>query len=253
MKNNINDKIDVLGVQFNNTTIEDAASLIVQSALNKKKTKVYTPNPEIVIEADKDARFMEVLDRAELVIADGIGVVIGSKILGTPLKARVAGYDTIIRVFEKAKHQDIKVFFLGAKPESVELARKNMMKKYIGLNVVGVHDGYFKDDRAVVDEINALSPDIVLVGLGAPKQEKFIDKYANEMNASVFIGCGGSFDVMAGLVKRAPKLFIKLHLEWFYRLIKQPSRFVRMLRLPLFLLKVLAIRIKGKKRYNVSN
>ncbi len=241
-------KTDILGVQFDNTTINGAVKFILSRMEKSQKTRVYTPNPEIVMAALKDHEFMKVLNRGELVLPDGIGVVIASKILKGGIKERVAGFDTTMTLLSEIKDKDYKVFFLGAAPGVAEKAKKNIEKKFKGINIVGVHDGYFKSDDEVIPLINESSADVLLVGLGAPKQEKFIDRNFEGLCAKTFIGCGGSLDVMAGVVKRAPDIYIKLHLEWFYRLVKQPSRFLRTLQLPLFLFKVLARRIKGTNR-----
>ncbi len=238
-------KTDILGVKFNDLNIDEAAKVIINAIEHKEKFRVYTPNPEIVMDAYNNPDFMDLINRAELVLPDGIGVVIASKILNGSIKERASGYDTIIRFFEKARHRKIKVFFLGAAPGVAQKAKERMENKYLGLRVVGVHDGYFKDEEKVIKQINDSGAEIVLVGLGSPKQEKFIDSNYERLNASAFIGCGGSFDVMSGMLKRAPDLFIKLHLEWLYRLLKQPSRFKRTLKLPLFLLKVISKRISG--------
>ncbi len=239
-------KTDILGVRFANKTVDEAAIAIINAIEYRKKFRVYTPNPEIVMDACSNSSFMNLINEAELVLPDGIGIVIASKILNGSIKERASGYDTILKVFEKARHRGIKFFFLGAAPEIAKMAKERMENKYLGLQVVGVHDGYFKDEDEVIKEINNSGADIVLVGLGSPKQEKFIDENYKKINASAFLGCGGSFDVMSGTLKRAPEIFIKLHLEWFYRLLKQPSRFKRTLKLPLFLIKVVAKKIGNR-------
>ncbi len=238
-------KTDILGVKFNSLSIDEAAVAIINAIEHKEKFRVYTPNPEIVMDAYKNHDFMKLINKADLVLADGIGIVIGSKILNGNIKERASGYDTIIRFFEKARHRKIKIFFLGAAPGVAKKAKERMENKYLGLKVVGVHDGYFKNEDEVINQINESGAEFVLVGLGSPKQEKFIDDNYRKINASAFIGCGGSFDVMSGMLKRAPDVFIKLHLEWLYRLLKQPSRFKRTLKLPLFLIKVMTKKFSG--------
>lgn len=240
----INEKINILGTMFHNVTRSEAADILVELLQGQKKASVFTPNPEIVIEAYNDESFRDILNESDLTVADGIGVVIGSKLIGKPLKERVAGYDLLHEVFAKLSKTGHRIYFFGAAPTVADLAKEKMCALYPGLKVVGVHDGYFSDDNEVIEAINATKPDLVIVGLGAPKQEKWIYAHKNAIDAKVFYGCGGSFDAMAGVVKRAPKLFIKLNLEWFYRLIKQPKRAKRMLRLPLFLIKMI---IEGKR------
>ena len=175
-----------------------------------------------------------------MTIPDGIGIIIGSKIIGRPLPERVAGFDTLLDLFAVIENTDLRVFFLGSGPGVAEEAKDKILDRFPNLNIVGTHDGYFKDDEVVIDYINGFEPDLLLVGLGAPKQEKWIDRNRHKVTASVLYGCGGSLDGFSGRVPRAPEIFIRLNLEWFHRLISQPSRWRRMLRLPLFLIKMLA-------------
>lgn len=263
---------DILGVPINNVNMNEASSLVLlymdeenniqnkskmifnsneENNMQNKPKMIFTPNPEFVMLALKDAKFMQILNESDLNIADGIGVVIGSKMLGTPLRERVAGYDLTQRIFSVIKNTKKTVYFLGSSEENVKKAKENMEKKYRGLKIIGYHNGYFTDeqDNIIIEEINSLKPDLILVGLGCPRQEKWIYENREKINTKVMIGVGGSFDVMSGNVKRAPKIFIKLNLEWFYRLITQPTRFKRMLKLPLFILEILKYKLKGGKDY----
>lgn len=242
---NVN-KINVLGVNFDNITMKEAVDKCNDFLLTDKLNIIITPNPEIVMHARKNENFRNIINEAQLVIPDGIGVIYGSKILKTPLKQRVAGFDLICNFFENAENKaEKKVYILGAKPGVAEIAKQKLEEKY-NLKVVGVQDGYFNKDLVpeIIQKINSSEANILLVGLGMEKQEKFIYENKVKLNAKIAIGCGGSIDVFAGTVKRAPKLFQKLGLEWFYRLLKQPSRIGRMMVLPKFLLVVL---FKGKK------
>ena len=234
------DRVQVLGVGFDNVTMDEAVEKCMSFLSDNNSNLIVTPNPEIVMCAKDDPEFKEIINRASLVIPDGIGVIKGAKILGTPLKERVAGYDLICNLFEQGKDGSISFYFWGSKPGVAEMAKDKIKEKYPELNVVGTHHGYFKpeEESEIIEEIRNLKPDVLLVGLGFPKQEKTINKYLNENIFKIAIGCGGSIDVIAGTVKRAPKLFIKLHLEWFYRLLKQPTRFKRMLVLPKFIQEV---------------
>lgn len=240
-------KCEILSVKFDNLSRKSALNVVLGFLKGDKKRRIYTPNPEMVMLAQKDNEFMEVLNSADLCVPDGIGIVIGSKFTGEPIKERVAGYDLIQSVFDSIKSTDITVYFLGGAPGIAEKAKEEMEKKHSGLKIVGTHDGYFNADneQEVIDEINALSPDLLLVGIGFPRQEKWIYNNIDRLSSKVLVGVGGSFDVMSGQLKRAPEIFIRLGLEWFYRLITQPSRFVRMLQLPLFLIKVI---LKGKNK-----
>ncbi len=231
-------KTRILGVKFNPVTVKEAANLLVTNAKKKKKTSVYTPNPEMVMRANEDADFMLLLNKGDVVLPDGYGIVLASILLKKNIKERAAGFDTIVCLLKKIKNDNLSIYFLGAKEEVVRKAASIVRRKYHPINVVGYHHGYFTDDEEVIAKINEASPDFLLVGLGSPKQEEFIDKYKDRINATVFIGCGGSFDVMSGKVKRAPKIMRKMGLEWFYRLLKEPKRFKRMLKLPIFVLEV---------------
>lgn len=238
------EKINILGTKFHDVTRSEAATFIVESLQRQEKASVFTPNPEIVMEAYHDYEVKTILNEAEMLIPDGIGVVIGSRIIGKPLHERVAGYDLLQEVFRQIADTGLTVYFFGAGKGVAELAKEKMEAKYPGLKIAGVHHGYFNSDEEVVDAINEVKPDLLLVGLGAPKQEKWINNNRDRIHAKVFFGCGGSFDGMSGVVKRAPNIFIKLNLEWFHRLITQPRRAKRMLRLPVFLFKML---IEGRR------
>ena len=234
------DKIVVLGVKFDNVNMLEAIDRCKKFLKEDKGNLVVTPNPEIVMRAKEDEEFKKIINDAELVIPDGIGIIKAGNILGTPLKERVAGFDLICNLLEEGKDGSISFYFWGSKPGFAEEAKHKMEEKYPNIKILGSHTGYFKDEEEVtiVEEIRSLKPDVLLVGTGAPKQEKIINKYKNEGFFKIGIGCGGSIDVLAGEVKRAPKIFIKLHLEWFYRLLKQPSRWKRMLVLPQFIKEV---------------
>ncbi len=241
------DKINLLGVRFSFTDRDKALKTILDALEQNRTCKVFTPNPEIVMEAYHDEAYRDVLNKGDLVVPDGIGIVIGARLLGISLPERVAGYDLQQKLFSTIKNMDKSVYFFGAKPGVAEKAAGEMEKKHQGLKIAGWHHGYTKDDNKVVGEILKADPDIVLVGLGAPRQEKFIVENGNLLQGKVLIGVGGSFDVMAGQVKRAPVFMQKLGMEWFFRLLQQPARIKRMVRLPIFLCKIM---IEGRKHKN---
>ncbi|MBE7022691.1 MAG: WecB/TagA/CpsF family glycosyltransferase [Ruminococcaceae bacterium] len=226
--------------------MEEAVTKALSCLKEEKPGVVYTPNSEIIMLAYKNPDFCKVLNSADLVVADGIGVVHASKILKAPLPERVAGYDLSCRLLEKAADGTYSVYFFGGKPGVAELAAKNLTEKYPALSVCGMSDGYFdaEKEKLIIEDIRKKQPDILFVCLGAPKQEEWIYNHKDELSAGLILGVGGSLDVWAGTAQRAPLKYQKAGLEWLYRLMKQPSRFFRMLALPKFGLTVL---FKGKR------
>ena len=238
-------KTDIMGLQFDNITMEealDAAKVLLQG---EHAARVVTPNAEIAYEALHDENMRTLLNSAELMLPDGAGVVLASKILKTPLKQKVAGVDFADRLLSILEKTGGGLFLLGSKPGVAELAAQKMTEKHPKLYICGMNDGYFKDEAPVIEKINAAKPDVLFVCLGAPKQELFMKNHLDELHIKLMIGLGGSLDSFAGTVKRAPKWMIRCNLEWLYRLIKEPKRFGRMLRLPKYLFAVLGKRIRG--------
>lgn len=238
-------KTDVLGVLYDNVTMQEA--LERGAALLEADAPAYcvTPNAEMAYEALHDEAFRAVLNGASLVLPDGAGVVLGAKILKTPLKQKVAGIEFAQNLLPILEETGKRLFLLGSKPGVADLAAEKMLQKHPKLCVCGTMDGYFKDDSEAVARINAARADVVFVCLGAPKQEYFMQKHAPELNVHLMIGLGGTLDGIAGTVKRAPRWMIRLQLEWLYRLIKQPSRLGRMMRLPKFVFAAIKKRMKG--------
>ena len=238
------EKVNILGVKVDKVTISEAATRIIAMLNENRPHWVFTPNSEIIMQAYKDEEFCDILNRADLLTADGIGVVYASRILGNPIEERAAGYDITCMLLERFAKSGHRIFFFGGREGVAEMAKKNLEAKYPFINIVGTHNGYFKpeDEPDIIREINDTNPDILFVCLGAPAQEKWIARNSIKLNAKVCMGVGGSLDVIAGTAERAPKAWCDKGLEWLYRLIKQPSRFVRMLALPKFALTVL---IKG--------
>jgi N-acetylglucosaminyldiphosphoundecaprenol N-acetyl-beta-D-mannosaminyltransferase len=180
---------------------------------------------------------MEILNSADILTADGIGVVIASKILKRPLKGRAAGFDIAVKLLEAGREKGMSFFFFGGREGIAEKAKVNLEAEYPGLKIVGAKNGYGIENAA--REIAESSADVIFVCLGMEKQERWIFENKNKFPGAVLLGIGGSLDVFAGEVKRAPEIFIRFNCEWLYRLLKQPSRFVRMLALPRFLLAVI--------------
>ena len=201
--------------------------------------QVITINPEMINNARKNSYFADIINSAELVIPDGIGVEIGLKILGNSVR-RIAGIEFAHKMLEVCAKEGKSVAFVGAKPEIIEKAAENIKNEFENINIVYVQDGYFKDDERVMNDLKILQPRLVLCALGSPKQEEFIAKSKTMLPDSLFIGVGGSFDVWSGVVQRAPEIYQKLGLEWLYRTVKEPQRFKRIFpTLPLFVLNVL--------------
>ena len=207
----------ILDVPFDALTMAEAVEKVMGFLADDKQHYICTPNPEIVMEAQHDKELMKILREADLVVPDGIGVVWASRYSEILLTERVAGYDLTQNIFSRIAGKNESVYFFGGAPGVASTAARQMKKVYPGLKIVGGHNGYFdaEEEKKIIADIKRLSPSILLVGLGAPKQEKWIYEHLEEVGAKVAIGVGGSFDVMAGNVKRAPKLFRKLGLEWF--------------------------------------
>ena len=239
-------RIDVLGVGFDNLTLEEAVEAGMDLVRAPGAHYVVTPNPEIVEVCREDPAVMDIVNRADLVLADGIGVIKGAAMLGTPLKGKVPGIEFAAGLLGKLAKEGRSVYLLGAKPGVAELAGKRLSGQYPGLKIAGTHDGYFQEDAPVVEDIRASGADVVLVCLGAPKQEKWMAKNGADTGAHLLCGLGGSLDVFAGVVERAPKFWCDHGLEWLYRLLKEPRRAGRMMKLPLFLVHVRPE--KGKRK-----
>lgn len=240
--------VDIMGVPFLHIDQERFVELLVERAVNKEKTFVITANPEIVMRANEDPQLMTYIKEANYICADGIGVVKAASLLGEDLPGRVTGYDTMVALLKAGQEKRFKVYLLGAQAATLEKTIANIERDYPNVDIVGAHDGFFDwEDHTIAEEAAALEPDFVFVALGVPRQEKWISENIGKFSHGVFIGIGGSFDVIAGTVKRAPVLWQKLNIEWLYRLLSQPSRWKRMLVLPQFALKVLAMKRKGQR------
>lgn len=242
-------KTGVLGLQFDNVTMEQALARARELLGGDYAAMVVTPNAEIAYEALKSEELRALLNSADLMLPDGSGVVLAAKILKTPLRQKVAGVDFADGLLGVLEETGGRLYLLGSKPGIGELAAEKMCEKHPRLNICGIADGYFKDEAAVVEKINAAAPDVLFVCLGAPKQEHFMQAHREELNVRLMAGLGGSLDSFAGTVKRAPRWMIRMNLEWLYRLIKQPSRFGRMLRLPKYIWAAVCERIRGKKKW----
>lgn len=238
-------RIEIMGVGFDNVTMTQALERSAALLDGDKCTYCVTPNAEIVYEAVQDASFCKLLNEAGLVLPDGAGVILGSKLLGTPLQEKVAGIEYGDQLCGLLARRSGRLYLLGGKPGIAELAAQTLQRRHPGLIICGTADGYFRDEAAVVKQVRDAGADVVFVCLGAPKQEKFMKAHVDELGAKLLVGLGGSLDGYAGTVKRAPRWMITCNLEWLYRLMKEPRRLGRMMRLPKFVL--LCLREKRRK------
>lgn len=234
--------VKLQGFDVDTFTFEDAVKYIKANSGN-----VVTINPEMIQYAKKNADFKTLVKSADLVIPDGIGVEIGLKILGHNVR-RIAGIEFAQKLIEEYSKDSLPIALVGAKPEITEKAVENLKKTYPSINICYSHDGYFKEDAPVIEDLKNSGAKLVLAALGSPKQEFFISKLQPYMKDTVFVGIGGSFDVWSGVVKRAPVIYQKLGLEWLYRTLKEPQRFKRIFpTLPLFVINVLFEKMFGDK------
>lgn len=239
----------ILGVNVATFTMQESIEHILERIANNQKTFIITANAEIIMMAQENHEFYDIITRsADLVLPDGAGVVLAAKYLGYNMPERVAGYDLVQNLLPQAETKGLSIYFFGAAPGVAEAAAQNAVSRYPKLKIAGVRNGFFKpqDDKEIIKAINDSGADILLLALGVPKQEKFVVKYLSQLNPKVFVGVGGTFDVMAGNVKRAPEFWQKHHLEWLYRFAHQPQRFMRILALPKFVIRVLASKLLNK-------
>ncbi|MGI6345007.1 MAG: WecB/TagA/CpsF family glycosyltransferase [Bacillota bacterium] len=237
----MSERVKILGTAVDVLTMESAVQRIAAMVEQGSSAQVVTANAEILYMAQRDPALYLVLHDAGLVTADGMGVVLASRILGRPLPERVAGCDLVYALAGHGAKIGWNFYLLGAKPEVVEAAVQQLRQLYPLIQIVGWHHGYFSADEtsALLAEIKASKPDILLVAMGAPKQDIWLHENLSKTGAAVGIGVGGSFDILAGTAERAPLWMQRAGLEWLFRLLKEPSRIGRMLALPRFVWSVL--------------
>lgn len=229
----------ILGVKVNTENYDELIKKLFQRIDNNEKSLVVAINPEKLMKAKEDQSLKDLLNRAEFQIPDGIGVILASKLNKGNIKSRVTGIDMMDRIVREAARTRKSIFLYGAKPGVAEQAAEALQFIYPSLIVAGTQDGYEKDNEIVKNKINEAKPDILFVAMGSPRQEEWIEANRDQLHPSLYQGVGGSFDVLAGNIKRAPEFFQKTGLEWFYRLAKEPSRIQRQMVLPKFLLETL--------------
>lgn len=235
-------QVEILGVNVNSLTMAQAVEAVQQFIAEKKVALVATANAEMLMRATQDEELKDILNRADLVVPDGAGTVWAAGHLGEPMPERVAGFDLAQELMAAAPARGDRIYFFGSAPGVADKAKRKAEELYPGIQVVGVRNGFFSeaDEPQIIAEIKAARPDILLVALGVPKQEKWLKRHLQELQVPVSIGVGGTLDVMAGVMQRAPLWMQKAKLEWLFRGLKQPSRAGRLLALPKFVLKVVA-------------
>lgn len=223
-------RIKFLNTEVDNLTMNEAVQKIEQLILNKKPSYVVTPNVDHIVKLESDKEFQEVYKEADLILTDGMPLIWISKLKKNPIKEKVSGSDLFPEVCKLAAYKGYKVFLLGAAEGVAAKAAENLKEKYKGLNVVGTYSpsyGFEKKEheiQEIIKMINEVKPDILAVGLGAPKQEKFLYNYRKQLNVPISLAIGASIDFEAGNIERAPEWMQHSGLEWFYRLCKEPKR-----------------------------
>lgn len=231
--------VELLGYSIDDYSFEEAVLKAKELIDSDKVSQVITINPEMFQTADNDSSFANIVREAEMVIPDGIGIKIGLKLTGKNV-ARIPGIDFAKKLLKEAALSNIPVAIIGSKEEVITKAIENLQNEISGLNIVYYHNGYFDNDEEIYSELKNHSPKLILIAMGSPRQEKFIYEAKKKLNPALMVGIGGSLDVWSGYVKRAPKIYQILGLEWLYRTVTQPSRFKRIFpTLPLFLIRVL--------------
>lgn len=231
------DKLDMIGALH---TVE---AFINQGGPHQ----VITANAEIFYRASNDLDMKRIIQRADMVLADGAGLVWAADFLGDPVPERVAGIDLLVNIAELSARGSYKVFLLGGAPGIADKAANELVKRYPTLEIVGTHHGFFsgEDEDELINTIRLAGTQILFVALGAPRAEKWISANAKKLAIPVMMGVGGSLDVISGVSKRAPKWMQKSGFEWLYRLVRQPSRIGRMAALPRFVLRVVSSKLSG--------
>ena len=239
-------RASVLNCPVDLLEINEAVNHAQNAIDNKSNTQIITINPEMIMNAQKNEQFFEIIKNSNLNIMDGVGVKIALKFQGIN-KNQIRGVDFSRELVKLASENNYRIAFLGAKEEVIQKAKESFLNQYPNLNFVYVRNGYFDNDNEIIEELKQANPQILLVGLGSPRQEELISKLKNELFGCVMVGVGGSFDVFSGIVKESPLVWRKLGLEWLYRTILQPERFKRIFPvLPIFLIKCIIASMNKK-------
>ncbi len=229
-----NNRVRVLGVEIDNMTMDEAVKKAEDLITSKSTGLIVTPNPEMIMSSQRDVELTNIINGAYLSIADGIGLMIAGRIIGKRFKQRIAGIDMMLKLADVSRGKGYRLFLLGGREGVAEKAAQALKA-----NVVGTFHGYSMNEQLVMDSIKKAKPDILFVGMGSPRQEKWAAKHIKELDVPLVMCVGGSFDVIAGRVRRAPIFMRKAGIEWFWRLIQEPGRWRRMMVLPRFILSVI--------------
>jgi N-acetylglucosaminyldiphosphoundecaprenol N-acetyl-beta-D-mannosaminyltransferase len=240
--------VSILGVKVHRLTMESAIAAAEEFITTGKPHIIVTADASGVVLAQKDEEFKAIVEKADMVTPDSAGMLWAARSFGTPLPERVSGIDVAQNLCALAARRGYTLFMLGAAPGVADAAAENLKKMHPGLKIVGIQDGFFTDDTAVVQKVRESGAQILFVAMGIPKQEKWIVKYLDQLGVSLAIGLGGSFDVFSGNVKRAPEWMRKRGLEWVYRLANNPKKISKVATLPKFLMLVVKEKILGRKR-----
>ena len=228
-----NSRIKFLNTEVDNLNMQEAVEAIDNLIKRKRPSYVVTPNVDHIVKLENDIEFQEVYKDADLILTDGMPLIWISKMKGNPIKEKVSGSDLFPKVCELATKKGYSIFLLGAAEGVADKAAENLTEKFEGLKIAGTYSpsyGFEKNEdeiRNIIEMINDVKPDILAVGLGAPKQEKFIYKYRRELKVPISLAIGASIDFEAGNINRAPRWMQRCGLEWFYRLCKEPKRMFR--------------------------
>ncbi len=237
--------VNIAGINIDNITMEQAVERVYEFIKSDQNHSIYTPNAEIMMDGITNKELKEILNTSDMLVADGAGVVLASKILGKSVAEKVSGFDLAKNLLIASAKRPIKFFLFGGKPGIPERANANVICDYPGAEIVGTRNGYFtqEDESEIISQINNSGADVLFVCLGAPKQEQWIHQHKDQIKVKVCMGLGGTIDILAENVKLAPDFFRNHGLEWLYRLYKEPWRFKRMLRLPKFILYILGVKL----------
>lgn len=240
----------IFGIRVDNISLDYALGRVEAFLRDGDSHIIVTPDSPAILTALEDGEYREVLEKADIVVPDGIGVVIASRLLGQPIRSRLPGIELMNAMLNRASFYGRKVFLLGAEKGVAEKAAQNMKEAFPGLKIVGVYHGYFDEleERRVIQSIRETRPDYLFVAMGVPKQEKWMFRNKDVLGVPIMMGVGGSFDVWAGNVKRAPVFLRRLGLEWLYRALREPWRFKKIIRLYKFLLLILVNLWKGSEK-----